>query len=348
MKYTAFSATFVPQKIINMLRKIVFIALVTIVFYSCENKANKFLVDDTKLPDVQIDVKRYEKAIFELDTSKMAEGLKNIKPEFPLFLDANLDDTSNVNQIKNFISDTALIRIYNKTKEVFPNNKYLDEKLSSLFSYLKYHFPQMNLPEYVYTYVSGLQYESPVFIQDSIMIIALDLYLGSDFTPYYGLGLPKYKISWMQAENLDVDVAKQFYNQYLMRRIPQNTLLDRMISAGKLMYYLDMVLPNSADSLKICFTSDQLKWCNDNEENIWAFLIDNDLLFSTDYKSQSKLMMDGPFTSGFSKRSPARIGVWIGWQIVSDYMENNPKTDINKLLNISDSQTLLHDSGYKP
>ena len=331
-----------------MLRKIVFVLLISIVLFSCEENTNKFIVDDSKLPEIQVNVKRYGKAIFEIDTSKMVEGLKSIKPDYPLFLDANLDDTSNVNQIKRFISDTALIRIYNKTDEVFPDNKYLNENLSSLFNYMKYHFPQISLPEYVYTYVSGLQFESPVFIQDSIMIIGLDLYLGGDFNPYYSLGLPKYKISCMRPEILDIDVAKQFYNQYLMRRTIQNTLLDRMISAGKLMYYLDMVLPYSADSLKICYTSDQLEWCDDNEENIWAFLIDNELLFSTDYKSQSKLMVDGPFTTGFSKRSPARIGVWLGWQIVRDYMENNPQTDIKELLNISDSQTLLHDSGYKP
>ncbi len=344
----SFSATFAKQKLFNMLRKIVFVFLVTIIFYSCEDKSNKFLVDDAKLPDIQVDVKRYGKAIFEIDTLKMAEGLKMIKAEFPLFLNADLEDTSNVNQIKNFVSDTALIRIYNKTTDVFPNNQYLDKQLSSLFSYLKYHFPTINIPTSVYTYVSGMQYESPVYIQDSIMIIGLDLYLGGDFLPYYGLGLPKYKIACLRPENLDVDVAKQFYNQYLMRRTPQNTLLDRMISAGKLMYYLDAVLPYCSDSLKICYTTDQLKWCQKNEENIWAFLIDNDLLFSTDYKSQSKLMMDGPFTSGFSKRSPARIGIWVGWQIIRDYMENNPQTDINDLLNVSDSQKLLHDSGYKP
>lgn len=331
-----------------MLRKIVFVLLISIVLYSCEDNTNKFIVDDSKLPEIQVNVKRYGKAIFEIDTSKMANGLKSIKPDYPLFLNADLDDTSNVNQIKNFVSDTALIRIYNKTAEIFPDNKYLNENLRSLFSYLKYHFPQINLPKYVYTYVSGLQYESPIWMQDSIMIIGLDLYLGGDFAPYYGLGLPKYKISCMRPENLNVDVAKQFYNQNLNRRVPQNTLLDRMISAGKLMYYLDMVLPHSADSLKICYTSDQLNWCRDNEENIWAFLIDNELLFSTDYKSQSKLMVDGPFTAGFSKRSPARIGVWVGWQIVSDYMENNPSKNINKLLEISDSQLLLHDSGYKP
>lgn len=348
MKYTPFSLTFVEQKLIIMLRKIVFGFLVTIIFYSCENKENKFIIDETKLPEIQVNVKRYGKAIFELDTSKMAKELKSIKPEFPLFLNADLDDTSNVNQIKNFVSDTALIRIFNKTNEVFPNNKYLDEQLSTFFKYFNYYFPQINLPTSIYTYVSGLQYENPVFIQDSIMIIALDLYLGGDFSPYYGLGLPKYKLSCMRSENLDVDVAKQFYNQFLMRRVPQNTLLDRMISAGKLMYYLDAVLPLSSDSVKICYSSDQLNWCKKNEENIWAFLIDNDLLFSTDYKSQSKLMVDGPFTAGFSKRSPARIGVWVGWQIIRDYMENNPQTDINDLLNIYDSQELLHDSGYKP
>ena len=330
-----------------MLRKIVSLVFISILFFSCDNEENKFIVDDSKLPEIQINVKRYGKALFDLDTIDLTSGLKSIKNDFPLFLNADLDDTANINQIYSFVSDTALIRIYKKTIEVYPDNKYLNEQISTYFKYLIYYFPDTKVPN-VYTYISVLQYESPVWIQDSIMIIGLDLYLKNDFTPYFGLGLPKYKIDCMRPDKITVDIAKQYYNQYFMIRNKQNTLLDRMLASGKLMYYLDMVLPHAADSTKICYTTDQLKWVQDNEKNIWAFLIDNDLLFSTDYKSQSKLMVEGPFTTGFSKRSPARIGVWVGWQIISDFMENNPEVSINDLLKISDSQRILHDSGYKP
>lgn len=323
-----------------MLRKIISLFFISILFFSCENETNKFIIDDNKLPGIQVEVKRYGKSLFELDTINLAKELKLIEPEFPLFLNANLDDTANTNQIKAFVSDTALQRVYRKTIEVFPDNIYLNAQLTNFFKYLKYYYPEIEVPD-VYTYISGLQYESPVYLQDSILIIGIDLYLNNDFTPYFGLGLPRYKIDCMRPDELIVDVAKEYYNQYFMKRSQQNTLLDRMLAAGKLMYYMDMMLPQTADSAKICYPKDQLNWVNENEKNIWAFLIDNDLLFSTDYKSQSKLMMDGPFTTGFSKRSPARIGVWVGWQIIGDYMDNNPDMKLEDMLKITDSQNFF-------
>ena len=152
----------------------------------------------------------------------------------------------------------------------------------------------------------------------------------------------------MRPENLAVDVMKYFYHSQINTSVRQSTLLDRMVGAGKMLYFLDRIMPETADSLKICYTQKQLDWAIKNEKNIWAFMIQNELLYTTDYKSQTKLIQDGPFTTGFSRQSPARLGVWMGWQIVGDFMKNNPEVSLKELINITDSQKLLNDSGYKP
>ena len=331
-----------------MLKHIIYFSLVFIVLLSsCGSYDTDNVIDEKDLPDISIEVNRYGKAIFELDTNNLSQGLKAIKPNFYFFLDANLDDENNVRQIQDFITDTSLIAIFKKSLEVYPDNSFLNNELTSAFKYYNYYFPQYQLPE-VYTYISGMQYENPIWIQDTVMVIALDVYLGSDFGPYTGLGLPKYKIKCMRPENLVVDVMKYFYHQDLSVRIAQRTLLDRMIAGGKMLYYLDRVLPMTADSVKICYTEKQIKWAIKNERNVWAFIIENDLLYSTDYQSQTKLIKDGPFTTGLSRQSPARLGIWLGWQIVNDYMKNNPETTLQELFQLSDSQLLLHNSRYKP
>jgi hypothetical protein len=38
-----------------------------------------------------------------------------------------------------------------------------------------------------------------------------------------------------------------------------------IISQGKLMYFVDAMLPDMHDSLKIGYTAAQLKWCQNNE-----------------------------------------------------------------------------------
>lgn len=322
-------------------------SFIALLLSSCGNGDKKFVIADSDLPVVDVQVKRYGKALFELDTSDISTGLKRIKSDFEYFLDTDLNDENNIRQIYDFVSDTGLRSVFEKSMEVYPDNKFLDSKLTKAFKYFKYYFPEKELPQ-VYTFISGLQYENPIWIQDTVMVIALDVYLGSDFEPYRGLGLPQYKIKCMRPENLSVDVMKYFYHSQLNSSVRQNTLLDRMVGAGKMLYFLDMVLPETADSIKICYTQKQLDWAISNEKNIWAFMIQNELLYTTDYKSQTKLIQDGPFTTGFSRQSPARLGVWMGWQIVSDFMKNNPDVTLKELMKIKDSQKLLNDSGYKP
>jgi hypothetical protein len=331
-----------------MLKNLAFVVFVfQILFTSCGNPVSTNKIDESELPNLKVEVRRYGKALFELDTANLSHELKNLKHSFTYFLDANLDDPNNVKQIKDFISDTALIRIYKKTTEVYPNNDFLNTQLTSIFKYLKYYYPEFVVPQ-VFTYVSGMQYEQPIWIQDSVMVVALDDYLGGDFLPYSGLGLPKYKLRCMCKENLAVDVAKYVFQEYVSPKVKQNTLLDRMIAGGKMLYFLDQILPETPDSVKICYTKNQLQWTIKNEKNIWAFLIQNDLLYSSNYQSQAKLIQDAPFTTGFSRESPSRLGVWLGWQIVSDFMNNNPDVSLDDLFELNDSQQLLHKSKYKP
>jgi len=181
-----------------------------------------------------------------------------------------------------------------------------------------------------------------------VMVVALDVYLGKDFFLYPYLGLPHYKIRCMAPEYLTVDIMKALYFEEVWTNPKQKTLLDRMIDGGKLLYYLDAIFPETPDSLKICYTTEKLKWAEENEEQVWAFIVQNELLYSTDFKTQSNLIQDGPFTTGLSNESPARLGHFIGWKIVRAYMARHSDTSLQELVELDDAQLILQNSGYKP
>jgi hypothetical protein len=144
------------------------------------------------------------------------------------------------------------------------------------------------------------------------------------------------------------DILKAMYFENIWPNPKQKTLLDRMIAGGKLLYYLDAVLPNTPDTIKLCYTEKKLEWAKGNEKQVWAFIVQNELLYATDFGTQSNLIQDGPFTTGFSNESPSRLGVFIGWKIIRAYMAEHPETSLQELMNINDAQLILQQSGYKP
>jgi hypothetical protein len=96
------------------------------------------------------------------------------------------------------------------------------------------------------------------------------------------------------------------------------------------------------------FTRDQMKWCRDNEEQMWTYLVEEKLLFSTNPMVIRKLIEDAPNTSFFTTESPGRATVWQGLQIVRAYVKRHPDLTLNQVLSNRDYQEVLRESRYNP
>lgn len=329
------------------MKNISYIIILAFLLGSCSAEKVKFPQADIKTDAVPVTIHRYGKTLFSLDKQNFSEELRKIQKEYGFFLSGDLNDTANISQLYDYVTDTQLFRLYEKTIEVYPELNDLTTSLGEALGRYHYYFPDNKLPA-VYTYVSNLYYEMPVWKNDSVMIIALDMYLGKDFEMYKYLGLPYYKVRCLEPGQIVVDVMKRFYLDDVAVNHRPKTLLDQMVAGGKMLAFLDAVLPHMPDSLKICYTESKFDWANKNERNIWAFLIEKELLYSTDYEIQTKLISDGPFTTGFSNDSPSRLGIFIGWKIVDRFLKNNPGISLPGMLVVTDSQELLSRSGYKP
>ncbi len=313
----------------------------------CKENRNSYNVDvsDISIPDIRIH--RYGNALFGIDRRNLKDELKALSGEYRFFLDANLDDPLNLIQINEYIKDPKLRELHKTTSESFSDITGLEQELTEAFRHYKYYYPEEQTPR-VYSYISGLQYESPIIFADSVLLIGLDNYLGENFKPYREFGLPLYITKRMQAAFISTACMKAIAASKLADHPPARTLLDEMILAGKRLYFTDAMLPGIQDTLKIAYTEKQLNWCIENESNTWAFLVENALLYSADFQTTKKFMQDGPFTTGFGNDSSPRIGEWLGWQIVRKYMNNNPEVSLDSLLTHTNAQQILKKSGYKP
>ncbi|MGB4205030.1 MAG: hypothetical protein WBJ84_05340 [Bacteroidales bacterium] len=330
-----------------VLNKILILSWISLFMFSCQNTKQDAL---QKVKDIRLDntsIKRYEADLFSVDTTYLQQELLKLQAEYIPFLDVDLTDDRNIDQIRTFISDTLVKSVFLKTRSEFKSLQFLEEDLTLAFKHIKYHFPDWTPPQ-VYSYISGLDYENPVSYNGDQLIIALDMYLGQDFETYLMMGFPKFKINRMTREYMLADCIREIIITDFTEYYFASNLIDKMLYEGRQLYLMDQFIPWIEDQYKIGFTKEQLGWCKDNEAKMWAYFLENELLFSSDPMIINKFTNDGPFTTAFRNDSPARAAIWVGWQIIESYMKKNPSVNLQELFISRNTQEIFNMSGYKP
>jgi hypothetical protein len=327
--------------------KLLFISFTALIVGCHQTDQPKFKADISKVDLQPIKIKRYDKAFFSVSPTHFKEGLVALAPSYPLFLKINLNDTSIVNDLKRFAIDTSIRRLSKDVEKKYDDISPIENQLTESFKRTAFFFKGFKAPQ-IYTFISGLDYVYPIRYDGDNMAISIDLYLGKDYLQYRKVQLPNYKIRNMTQEHLLPDCMTEVAKLILSNVKPGNTLLDKMIYQGKVLVFLDAVIPETPDTIKIGYTLNQLKWCNKNASNIWKYYIENRLLYSSNPELTKKFIDDSPFTTSFGRESAPRFGAWTGWQIVREFMNKNSTVTLEQLFKMTDSQAILEKSGYKP
>lgn len=329
----------------NHFLTVLFILL--LILGSCDWSSSRLQADLSEIQMNPVEIHRYDQALFSIPLEALQPGLERIRPEFPFFLNTDLTDNAKIDNLKEYLTNFRTVEFYKASQQQFTDLVNLEADLTEAFRHLRYYYPDAGIPR-VYTYISGGEYENPVQYVDSVLLIALDAYLGTGFKPYAADGLPLYKIVRMEPGFILPDCILAMAEVYYPVRYAGNTLLDHMVDAGKRIYFLDAMIPGYPDRLKIAYTEKQMNWITANEAQVWAAIIENQLLFASQGSTIRTFMADGPFTADFSPESPPRMGEYLGWKIVKAFMEHNPDVSLRQLIEEVDSQKILSVSGYKP
>jgi len=311
---------------------------------------------DVDVSDVKID---FQFKRFDLDLLALKEGvtstqIMDLKQKYGNFFDrfnenmiqiGNSDRPNYSTNITSFLNDAAISTVYADVQKEFASTEELSESFEDVLKHYKYYFSEKNIPHIV-TFVSGFNY--PVAVTDSVLGIGLDMYLGKRYDYYRLMAMPQYQIDFMSKDYIVTDAIRSWLQTEFETIEAHNNLLGEMIFQGKLLYALDYLMPDATDSIKMEYSAKQLQWLNDSEASVWAYFIDKNLLYSTRSSENVKYINPAPFTAGMPKESPGRVGIWIGYRIVSDYMKNNSKVSLTQLMQEKDAQKILNKSKYKP
>ena len=318
---------------------------------SC-SRNNRFKID-TNENRVNVKIHRFDKDLLTLDTASMKAGVKRLYSKYPDFLpefvynvlDTTAADTNAVShEFQKFLTDKTFTQVNKKTLQTFDDVSDIEKKISDAFTYIHFYFPEVKLPE-IYFYVSG--FNRSIMMNDKFIAVGTDLYLGSDY-PAYKDYTYEYMLFNMRRECVATDLVSATLFRMFVMNSSEYRLLDNMLFRGKVMYLLSVFMPNEKLEDIMGYSDEQWKWTKKNEKEIWATIIDQKHLFSTDLQLIRKYMNDAPFTAPVSQESPGRLGTWIGWQIVESYMNKNTKVSLTDLMKDSNYQKILEESGYRP
>ncbi|HQV01517.1 MAG TPA: hypothetical protein PLO59_10180, partial [Bacteroidia bacterium] len=334
-----------------------FIVFVGVFCWQCNTPSNNRPMPPAEVIDTlkPVNILRFEKDLIQSDTltATSLAMLRNKYGEFlPLFckricpIPMNMaNDTILALQLNRFKFDNDIKTIYASVDSVYPNLNVIAAELAQVFALQKLYL-QISKPPAVITFLSAFNYA--MITTDTMLLIGLDKYLGSDCPFYPGMNYPAFITKRLRSEYILPNAINAMYQRDYSLDSVKDELLAQVVYYGKMMQYTAHLLPQLADSIILGYSKAELDWCLQNETKIWTALIEQQLLYSTNPKQFLKLINDGPTTQGFPDGAPARLGYFVGWQIVKAYINKTQPDSMQKWLNESDAQKILLQSQYKP
>jgi len=311
------------------------VLLILILFFGC-GEEDQVSGEIAKI-DVNLEVLRFDR---EFAKARPLD-IPLLQKIYPYLFPSQYSDSIWVAKLQ----DTLQIELLEEVGRIFVDFKEETADLELLFKHIRYYFPDYIVPK-VITVTSDVDYNNRVILADTLLLIGLDNYLGEDHKFY--AGIERYIATGLDKRYLASDVVSTFAKK-VVQYPNDRSFLAQMIYYGKELYLKDKLIPFKSDAEKIGYSQDQFDWALANEEQIWRYFIERELLYSTDNKLGPRFLDPAPFSKfrlELDNESPGRLGRYMGWQIVKAFMDKNEIT-LQQLLNLP-AEEIFKKSNYKP
>lgn len=319
--------------------------VVSVFVFSCsQDKCSQI----AELPPLEetISVDRLEDNLDFKSVDDVLHFLKGNRITADYFLDANQypNDTILAQQMFRLFAHPSIDSLIDESKAYFVHFEDITSEFENAYRFIRLHYPNAKIPK-ITTIVSGLHKD--MYVSDSLVVIGLDYFMGMNGL-YHPNDIPLYIVRRYMKESISPFVLSFISNEYNQIDRQHTTLLADMVNIGKSYYFVSQALPCKADSLIIGYTAEEMRLVRENQETIWANLVQNELLYETDHFLKNKFIGESPNIVEISEKCPGRVGAWLGWQIVRKYMNNNPNVSFKTLMAETDAHKIFQLSAYKP
>lgn len=298
-----------------------------------------------------IAINRFDKALYNVIQTNDSASLANLNAEYPAMMEVIGKSIFNVRssrsspwmrRIMDYYAEPTLNALYADAISAYDRVDDIEKELGAAFAFLKGILPHLVTPN-VYMHVSG--FNQNVLVADTLLSLSIDKYLGKEYRLYTQFFEP-YQRQRMERSRIVGDYLKGWLYAELPYEGKSNLLLERMIYEGKINYLIAQAIPLTEPHVLMGYTEKELAWCKKNESMIWKTMVEQKQLNTPDQTTTNQYLDEKPSTF-ISEEAPGSLGVWMGWQIVNQYLKESGSS-IGALINNPNAQEILVQANYKP
>lgn len=235
--------------------------------------------------------------------------------------------------------DTFIQKLEKEIANAFPSTEKSEVEITEGFRYLKTHLPKAKLPKKV-VFMNSL-FVANAFATENEIAVGLERYLGPKSPSVRSLPSEPF-YDWVK-EGMDVrylerDVLASWINAHLVKE-QEGNLAQKIIRWGKVLYLTEAAFPEMDKSIILRYSTEDYAWAIENEGFFWKHLIDQELLFKIDERVSQNMLGEGPFTPGLPEKAPDRLGQFLGYRMVKQYMESS-KSSFESLMKVEYNEIL--------
>ena len=304
---------------------------------------------DNEVANIELDFYRFDEFFSSINEDNFEDKMSEIELSFPNYikfylsnnLELSFDDSIEMkSQIINFISHLDVREFNNSINNYFSDIEDIVMDIRENFGKLSYLLPEILLPKKIIFINSFESYGIDRY--EDCLVIGLDYYLSknhprSDQIEDYILY--RYDKRYIVADALEYWISSFYYTKN------KTTFLDQLIYNGKIMYLMYEILEDLGVVFR--YTDEHVEWCEKYENAIWNEVIHSGWLYKENNHELRSFFYNERHTYGMPEESPTRIGNWIGFQIIRNYIKNS-NTNFIQLMGESDYQKILFESKYIP
>ncbi len=307
-------------------------------------------------PEIILPMERLDQVLFNLDTSHIKDTLLGRNTRYPFISEVLLQqmlaiDSSNI--------EAALLSFLTAYRPIFTAVQKINApvsahpQLQTLFKNVHYYFPDYPLPKKIIYFIGPLDGFGNSIGAD-YMAIGLQMFLGDTSSWYQSEQIKKYFPPYMSRNFtprfIPITAAKNLLQDIAPNSNLTQGLIIEMIEMGKRQYILKKVLPENNDADLFGYSASQYAATIKAEQDIWNYLLKMNLVYAKDPKVASQLLNEGPFSLYFGNEIPGNVGIFIGYQIVKSWMEQQSEKEQSNLIALLQlpAEKIFAESKYKP